>query len=75
MTAAIATVFGVALALFLACIALAYIAAVGARRAQAVEDEALRDTLGRLPRSARHDCAVTSSAEPAPVDPRTRRPQ
>jgi hypothetical protein len=31
------------LALFVAFIALVYIAAVGARRAQAVEDEALRD--------------------------------
>ena len=75
MTAAIGAVLGVALALFVAFIALVYIAAVGARRAQAVEDEALRDTLGRLPRSARHDRAVTSSAEPAPADPRIRRPQ
>jgi len=43
VTAAIGAVLGVALALFVAFIALVYIAAVGARRAQAVEDAALRD--------------------------------
>lgn len=51
MTAAISTVLVIALVLFVAFIALAYIAAVGARRAQAVEDEEMRDALGRLLRS------------------------
>ena len=43
MTAAIGAVLGVALALFVAFIALAYIAAVGAQREQAAEDEELRN--------------------------------